>query len=124
MYRNAIYRRLVGEETEGVITHPNGVAEVLALELTHEGVADYPGVLLDLNALTQNTTIRLYVMVDGANYRLVSPAVYPADFPVNAKAVPIVLYPSSRDWSITLQSGVAEGADRSIPYVYVRRSFA
>jgi len=123
MYRNAIYRRLVGEETEGVITHPNGVGEVVALELTHEGLADYPSVILDLNALTQATTIRLYVKVDGTNYRLVSPAVFPADFPANAKAVPIVLYPTSKDWAITLQSGIAEGADRSIPYVYTRRSF-
>lgn len=124
MYRNAIYRRLVGEETEGVITHPDGVGEVVALELIHDGVADYPAVLLDLNALTQDTTIRLYVKVDGTNYRLVTPAVFPADFPVNAKAVPIVLYPTGKDWAITLQSALAEGADRDIPYVFLRRSFA
>jgi len=124
MFRNAIYRRLVGEETEGVITHPDGVGEEVALEFIHEGVADYPAVLLDLNALTQNTTIRLYVKVDGTNYRLVTPAVFPGDFPANAKVVPIVLYPTGKDWVITLQSGIAEGADRSIPYVFVKRSFA
>lgn len=130
-YRNAVWvvvtkilAKLVGEETAGVITHPDGVTEEVALELTHEGVADYPVVILFVNDLTQDTTIRLYVKDGVGTYRLVSSAVYPTDFPTNAEAVPVVLYPTSRDWGITLQSAIAEGADRSIPYVFVRRSFA
>lgn len=125
MYRNAIYRRLVGEETTGTIHHPNSVVPEDSLVLTWAyGVADYPIVLLDFVNLTQKITIGVKSKVDGINYRLLSSALFPDDFPVGALAVPIVLYPSGSDWKITLKSSVLETAIRDIPYRYVRRGFA
>lgn len=120
-FMSALLRRTIGEEVTGTIEHPNLITEQVSLELAPDVLTDYPVVLLDLNALTQNITIRTYVKVDGTNYRLLTPAVYPTDFPANSKAVPIVLYPASAGWAITLQSAVLEGDVRSIPYRYVKR---
>jgi hypothetical protein len=118
---DSLLNGVVGEEVSGTITHPNGVGEVDALEVTPSTLTDYPILLLDMNALTQKTTIRNYVKVNGVDYRLLSSAVFPDDFPTDAKAVPIVLYPLSVAWKFSLQSAVAEGADRAIPYRYVKR---
>jgi len=120
--RAALIDNLLSVETSGTISHPNGVGETDALEITPSELTEYPVLLLDTNNLTQNTTIRSYIKVDGATYRLLNSAVFPTDFPTNAKGVPIVLYPTSVPWKITLQSAIAEGASRDVPYRYVRRS--
>jgi len=120
----SLAKAVVGEEVSGTIVHPSGVGEQDSLVVTPTELSDYPILLLDMNALTQNTTIRIYIQIDGANYRVISSAVFPTDFPTNAKGVPITLYPLSVPWKITLQSAVAEGVSRDIPYRYVRRSLA
>jgi len=114
--------RLEWLETSGTITHPAGTSEEDSLEITPAELTEYSIVLLDVNALTQNTTIRVYIKIDGTNYSLINSAVFPTDFPTNAKGVPITLYPLSVGWKITLQSAVSEGADKDIPYRYVKRS--
>ncbi len=110
------------EEPTGTIAHSAGVGEQDSLELTPTELTEYAIVLLDMNALVQDTTVRVYIKIDGTNYRLISSAIFPTDFPTNAKGVPIELYPMSVDWKITLQSGVTEGVSRDIPFRYVRRS--
>ncbi len=117
-------RNLTGIEATGTIAHPAGVGEEDSLEISPAELIDYPIILLDMNALTQDTTIRTYIKIDDTNYRLISSAVFPTDFPTNAKGVPIELYPMSVDWKITLQSGVTEGVSRDIPFRHVRRSLA
>lgn len=114
----------VYEEPSGTIVHPAGTGEEDSLEVTPSELTEYETLLLDVNALTQNTTIRVYIQIDGTNNRLVNSAVFPTDFPTNAEGVPISLYPMSVEWIITLQSAVTEGADRDVPYRYVRRSLA
>jgi len=121
MFLSALLRRLIGEEVTGNITHPSGLAEVDALEVTPDVLTDYPILLLDVNALAQNTTIRFYVKADGTNYRLLNWAVFPTDFPAGVKAIPWTVYPLSVAWKISLQSAIAEGVQRTIPYRYVRR---
>jgi len=120
--RAALLDNLQSETVSGTITHPTGLAEVDALEVTPVELTEYSIVLLDMNALTQNITIRVYIQINGTNYRLISSAVFPTEFPTNAKGVPIELYPISVPWKITLQSAVTEGIDRDIPYRYVRRT--
>lgn len=112
----------VSVETSGAITHVNGVGEQTYLNITPAELTNYSIVLLDLNALVQITTIRVKIQVDGATDRITSSAIFPTDFPTNATCVPIELYDLSVNWKITLQSQVAEGVNRSIPYRRVRRS--
>jgi len=120
--RAALIDDLLNIEASDTIVHPAGTSEEDSLEINPAELTEYSIVLLDMNALTQNITIRVYIQIDGANYRLISSAVFPTDFPINAKGVPIELYPMSVPWKITLQSTVTEGVSRNIPYRYVRRS--
>ena len=120
--RAALIDNLLSIEASDTIVHPAGVGEQDSLEISPAELIEHAIVLLDMNALTQNITIRNYIKIDGTNYRLISSAVFPTDFPTNAKGVPIDLYPMSVDWKITLQSAVTEGVARDVPYRYVRRS--
>jgi hypothetical protein len=120
--RAELIDNLQSESVSGTITHPAGVAEIDALEVTPAELTEYSIVLLDVNALTQNTTIRTYIQVNGVNYRLVDSAIFPTDFPTNVKSVPITLWQLDVAWKITLQSAVTEGVDRDIPYRYVWRT--
>ncbi|GAG54062.1 unnamed protein product [marine sediment metagenome] len=117
-------RTITSIEASDTIVHPAGVGEQDSLEISPAELMKYAIILLDMNALVQNTTIRTYIKIDDANYRLISSAVFPTDFPTNAKGVPIELYPMSVDWKITLQSAVTEGVSRNIPFRHVRRSLA
>lgn len=120
--RAALIDNLLSVEATGTIAHPDGTTEQDSLEITPTELTEYAIVLLDMNALTQGITIRVYIKIDDTNYRLINRLSFPSEFPTGAKGVPIQLYPMSVDWKITLQSGVAEGASRNIPYRYVRRS--
>jgi len=121
VFLSSLLRRLIGEEVTGTITHPSGLAEVDALEVTPDVLTDYPIILLYVNALAQITTIRIYVKDGTGTYRLLNSAVFPTDFPASVVVVPITLYPLSVSWKISLQSAVAEGVARSIPYRYVKK---
>jgi hypothetical protein len=119
--RAARIDNLSGIVSAGSLTHRNGIDEDDILVISPTELTEYLILLLDVNTLTQDTTIRTYIEVDGANYRLVDSAVFPADFPSGVKCVPIGLYPLNVNWKISMQSAIAEGADRNIPYRYVRR---
>lgn len=119
--RATLLDHLRSEEVVGAITHSAGVVEQTALEITPTELTEYSIVLLDMNALEQDTTISVYIQVDGTNYRLINSVIFPTDFPDNAKIVPIELWELNVNWRITLQSAVTEGADRNIPYRYVKR---
>lgn len=120
--RAQLIDNLKNEEVSGTIIHAAGVSEDDALEITPTELTEYSILLPDMNALAQNTTIRIYIKIDGTNYRLIDTAIFPTDFPTNAKGVPIELWQLSVMWKITLQSAVTEGVSRNIPYRYVRRS--
>ena len=121
-YVDEVESLLRGQEISGTIVLQPGTSEQDVLEVTPAKLQKYEVLLLDLNELTQNTTIRIYIKIDGTNYRLINSAVYPTDFPTNAKGVPIELYSMSVPWKITLQSAVSEGVARNIPYRYVVRN--
>lgn len=120
--RAELIDNLLNEEISGTIIHPVGTNEEDSLEISPTELKEYSIVLLDMNALTQNITIRVYIKINSTDYRLINSSVFPTDFPTNAKGVPITLYPMSVGWKVTLQSSVTEGVERNIPYRYVQRS--
>ena len=122
--RAAYLDNLLGIQTSATYSHPSGTLEQDAVVVTPGELGKYERLTLDMNALTQTTTVRTYVQVDGVNYRLVDTAQFPTDFPTNTKAVVTDLMPGSRTMKVTLQSAVAEGVARNVPYFYVVRSLA
>jgi hypothetical protein len=115
---------LIGTQTAGTYSHPSGTTEQDAVVITPAELGKYEKLVLDLSNLTQTTTVRTYVQVDGVNYRLIDAAEFPTDFPANVKGVVIELTPSDRTQKVTLQSAAAEGVARDVPYFYVVRSLA
>lgn len=116
---NAVSRNADGSSgivttDNGTYSHPNDTNENEVLVIA---ASKYEAkVALDLNTLTQTATIRTYEQVDGATYRLVDTAIFPTDFPANIKAIITEFAGDNRQKRITMQSSVAEGAIRSIPY--------
>ena len=100
----------------GTYTHPNDTDEHDVLEFTADTQDIF--ISLDVNALTQSTEIREYEKIDGATYRQLSCKTYPDDFDSGTKAITIYFKQKNKDYKVTLKSTVAEGASRSIPYVY------
>jgi hypothetical protein len=102
--------------TNGVYAHPSGVGEQIAFTVPAVGPIELKTLYLDLVNLTQNCTIRVYYQIDGANYRQIDifnwtvamgDGVYFREIAVNAAV------------QVTVQSAVAEGAVRNIPYQYL-----
>lgn len=122
--RGAYLDNLIGTQTAGTYSHPSGVTEGDAVVVTPTELGEYNKLCLDMSNLTQTTTVRTYVQVDGTNYRLVDSAEFPTDFPTNTAAVVIDLTPGDRTMKVTLQSAVAEGVAVDVPYFYVERSLA
>lgn len=115
---------LAASEIDGTYEHANGVAEEDAVLIAPTEITRYNTLMLDLSNITKITTIRTYVQVDGSNYRLFDTAVFPTDFDANTVAVPIGFPASSKDMKVTMQSSVAEGAARDVPYFYITGSLA
>lgn len=102
--------------TGATFTYADNATEQDVLELN--ALTSHSWVSLDINALTQGATIRVYNKVDGTNYRLVDTLDTLTDLPANAKDIDIILYGKGTAQKITIQRQVAEGAARSIPYRY------
>ncbi len=122
--RAAYIDNLLGSEEAGIYEHPDGTSEEDAVVITPTELFEYKTLLLDLSNLTQVTTIRTYIRVDGANDHLNDSAVFPDDFPTGTKVVPVRLCPLSVTMKLTLQSAVGEGEARSILWRYVKQSMS
>jgi hypothetical protein len=111
---------LSGPVTPGTYSLPSGLVEQDALLFA----AAYRqlDIELDMDALAQNTTVREYVQTDGANYRQISAKVFPTNFDTGTKAVILSFVQKNSAYKVTLQSAVAEGVPRDIPYRYMVRS--
>jgi len=102
--------------TTGTYAHPNDTSEhdVFTIALTRsQTVSD---IMLDVNALTQRTTFKIYCKIDGTTYREIDSVVWVT---TDRKGVSMVEVTTDKDVKVTAQSAVAEGAVRSIPYRYV-----
>jgi len=115
-------KNLRGVVTPGTYSHPNSVAEQDALIFA--AAQQEISLRLDFVNLVQNTTIREYEQVDGANYQQISAKVWPTDFDTGTKGIDIHFVQANADYKITLQSAVAEGGAKNIPYRYEVRSLS
>jgi len=104
---------------EGTYAHTNGTTENDALVITLTNITKVDALLFDLVNLTKTSTVRVYIKVDGTNYRLAEPYLWTISDP---DALVINLPKHNHDMKVTLQSDVAEGASRNIPYSYVKEA--
>jgi len=102
-------------ESDGTFSHPSGVAEQTAFTITSVRPTKVNSIYLDMVNLTQNATIRIKYQIDGTNYRTIETfnwtvgmddGVYFREITVNDNV------------QVTVQSAVAEGVARDIPYQY------
>ncbi len=94
----------------------NGVAEQLLFSLVGDGDCY---LRLDLSNITQNLIIREYDKIDTANYRQLSAVTFPIEFDTGTTSIDIDYHAiSGCQYKITLQSVIAEGANRSIKWAY------
>jgi len=127
IYINEGYLGLLGDcpvVTSGTFTLTSDVTEHTIVELTPTAITRIYNFWLDLHTLTQNCTLRVYSKIDGTNYREML-SMRLADLPAEY-AEGLVLKEQMIDtaWKLTIQSSIAEGASRSIPYRYFTEVFA
>jgi len=78
---------------------------------------------LDLNTITQKITIKVYMKIDGSNYREI-PAMRISDIsPPQTKGVALKEIVFNTDLKITIKSSTAEGEARDIPYRYFKGEY-
>ena len=102
---------------EGTYSHPNGTTEGNAVTITLTKITEIKDAMLDLVNLTKNTTIKVYVKIDGTNYRLVDTYFWTT---ADADGLILTLPTHNHDIKITLKSSESEGASRNVPFSYVR----
>jgi len=120
-YRNNLKLREIGDcptVTSGTFTLTSDTSEHTIVELTPSVVTYVYNFWLDLDALTQNCTVRVYSKIDGTNYREMLPMRLNNMPPSAAEGLALKQQIISTAWKITIQSTVVEGASRSIPYRY------
>jgi len=78
---------------------------------------------LDLNAITQNTTIKVYSKIDGSNYREIPAMTITNISPPQSKGVALKEIVFDTDLKITIQSATAEAEARNIPYRYFKGEY-
>jgi hypothetical protein len=101
----------------GTYVHPNDTAEHDVFEVlnTTDIVQDFI-TRFDLSAITKNNfRLRLYVKIDGTNYRLHTTSTFGAS-EEEGQFEELAVTTSIK---VTAQSAVAEGATRNLPYYYV-----
>jgi hypothetical protein len=120
-YRGNAKVREIGDcptVTSGTFVLTSDTSEHTIIELTPSVVTYIYNFWLDLNALTQNCTIKVYSKIDGTNYREML-SMRLADLPPEYAAGMVLKEQIiNTAWKMTIQSSVAEGASRSIPYRY------
>lgn len=102
--------------TVDTYSHLDDVSEHQVIEITNTaGVVQSFDVYLDISAITRvNFQLFVYTKVDGTNYRLHESKTFAA----TDDEASFSLTNTSYAIKVTAKSSVAEGAVRSIPYVY------
>jgi hypothetical protein len=99
--------------TSGTYAHPSGTTEQDAIVLSISTRTKINNIYLDLTNLTQNCTIRVKAKIDGTNYREIDSLGWTT---ADRDGVIISEFVSDVAAKVTIQSAVAEGASRNIPY--------
>jgi hypothetical protein len=107
--------------TSDTFTLANSVAEQTLLEftVTTANITEVNSLILDLNALTQECTIKVYFKVDGSNYREATAFRLTSIPSADRLALVMQEVKVACTMKITITSIVAEGATRAIPYLYI-----
>jgi len=101
----------------------NNTNEQDLLELTPTTITHLYNTYIDLNALTQNCTIKIYSKIDDTNYRII-PSMTLSGIPASQrKGLLLKDLWINTDFKITIQSAIAEGATRNIPYRYFKEEY-
>lgn len=110
--------KLAGSETAGSFSYLDAGAEQTVFTIATSTRKKLHSIFLDLNTLTENTTILLKHKVDGSTAREFESIDWV--FATDAK---IVYFNKSlainQDLLVTMEEGADEGADRAIPYYYI-----
>lgn len=97
-------------------------AEQTIVELSPgANIFEVAGIFLDLSSMTQNGTVKVYLKIDGTNYRELSSD----DYLVGVDSVGVWVDFKGLimdDLKVTYTEAADEGADRTVPYQVVRRS--
>lgn len=106
--------RLAGGETTGTHAHANNVNWQTVFTITTTTRIKVHAIWLDFINLTQNMNMRLSYQVDGTNFRIFWSSTWlSTDVDGVLINVPRAI---ANDLRLELQSAVAEGAIRNIPY--------
>jgi hypothetical protein len=119
-YRDSQKLREIGDcptAYSGNFTLTSDTDEHTIIELTPTVTTYLYNFWLDIDALTQNCTLRIYYKIDGSNYREVVPMRLANVDPAN-QALALKEQIIDADWKITVQSATVEGANRTIYYRY------
>ena len=95
-------------------THTDSTAEQTVYTFAPTQINLVKGIWLDLNALTQNVTIRLKYQIDGTNYRTFKTQTWTTGMDDGVLLTSEI--PVDDSLQITLQSAILEGASRTVPY--------
>lgn len=101
--------------TPATFTFANDLTEQTVVTLTNARNIIFKGIWLDLNALTQDATIRGTYMIDGSVARPFDEVQFLAAGNIEGVFIHGEL-PRDADITITLQSNAPEGAQRLVPY--------
>lgn len=101
--------------TTGTFSHPNGVVEQTVFTITLTKPTEVKSLFLDLVNLTQNATIRIKHEIDGATYRTIETFSWTT---VMDDGVYFRSITCNDNIQVTIQSAIAEGAARDIPFEY------
>lgn len=112
----SIITLLTSTNTTGTYSHVNNINEQTVLEFA--AATQDIELRTDMSNITQNTTVREYEQIDGANYQQLSSKIFPTDFDSSTKAVAFSFTQSNRKYNVTFQSSVAEGSNKNVPYTY------
>ena len=105
------------QKTTDTYSHPNGTTEqdLVVIDVTDE-IFNAGALALDLSNLTEAATFRFYLRIDGTNHRQVD-GMEIIWGPANEDGLVFNLsLIAHQDFRVTIQSGIAEGAARDIPY--------
>lgn len=105
--------------TNGTFLLQNSTDEQTLLEFVPIGLEEIDNVYLDLSALTQNCTIRVYLKVDGVNYQECTAMRLGNISSADRYALALKTLTISSPLKITITSLVFENATRTIPYRYI-----
>jgi len=96
-------------------TLTSDTTEHTIVTLTTTTVEQMTNFYLDMSALTQNCTLRVYITIGGSYVEMTSMTLTVA---AGTKGLALKDMVINTNWKLTIQSTVAEGSSRNIPYEY------